>query len=190
VSRAAIGERGIIEGGRGGFSEEQVRSLVAVLKSGPLPVKPEFQYEQKVGASLGLYAIKMGVIATVASMALVLLFMVVYYKVGGAIANNALALNILLLLGVLAAFGATLTLPGIAGILLTAGMAVDANILIFERMREESERGAALKQAIELGYDRAFWTIFDSHVTTLVTGFVLYKVGTGPIRGFAVTLMI
>lgn len=190
VIRSAIGDSGIIEGGQNGFSEGEVTRLVVVLKAGALPAKPVFQYEQKVGATLGQAAIKWGGIATIGSMLLVLGFMVYYYKAGGVIANVALVLNILLLMGNLAMFGATLTLPGIAGILLTAGMAVDANILIFERMREESARGAELKAAIQLGYDRAFWTIFDSHVTTLVTGFVLYWTGTGPIRGFAVTLII
>ncbi|MBI3725361.1 protein translocase subunit SecD, partial [bacterium] len=190
VIKSAIGESGIIEGGASGFSEDEVKRLIVILKAGALPAKPVFQYEQKVGATLGQAALLVGGIATLASMVLVLGFMVFYYKAGGLIANIALALNILLLLGSLAMFGATLTLPGIAGILLTAGMAVDANILIFERMREEKARGAELKQAIELAYDRAFWTIFDSHVTTLVTGFVLYWTGTGPIRGFAVTLII
>jgi protein-export membrane protein SecD/preprotein translocase SecF subunit len=190
VIRSAISDSGIIEGGSGGFSEEEVKRLIVILKAGALPAKPVFQYEQKVGATLGQAAVKWGGIATVLSMLLVLTFMIFYYKAGGVIANVALVLNILLLMGNLAMFGATLTLPGIAGILLTAGMAVDANILIFERMREESARGAEIKQAISLAYDRAFWTIFDSHVTTLVTGFVLYWTGTGPIRGFAVTLII
>jgi protein-export membrane protein SecD len=187
---AAISSQGVIEGGGEGFSEDEVKRLIVILKAGALPAKPVFQYEQTVGATLGQAAVQWGSIATLLSMALVLGFMVFYYKWGGVIANVALVLNILLLMGNLAMFGATLTLPGIAGILLTAGMAVDANILIFERMREESARGAELKQAIQLGYDRAFWTIFDSHVTTLVTGFVLYWTGTGPIKGFAVTLII
>lgn len=188
--RSAIGEQGIIEGGQQGFGEDEVKRLVVILKAGALPGKPIFEYGQEVGATLGQAAVTVGGVATVLSMLLVLGFMVFYYKQGGIIANVALVLNILLLLGVLAMFGATLTLPGIAGILLTAGMAVDANILIFERMREEKARGADAKQVIEIAYDRAFWTIFDSHVTTLVTGLVLYWTGTGPIRGFAVTLII
>jgi SecD/SecF fusion protein len=190
VIRSAIGESGIIEGGASGFQEDEVKRLVVILKAGALPGKPIFEYGQEVGATLGDAAVTVGKIATIVSMALVLGFMVFYYKQGGIIANVALVLNILLLLGTLAMFGATLTLPGIAGILLTAGMAVDANILIFERMREEKAHGAEPKQVIEVAYDRAFWTIFDSHVTTLVTGLVLYWTGTGPIRGFAVTLII
>jgi SecD/SecF fusion protein len=190
VIRSAIGERGIIEGGQNGFDDNEVKRLIVILKAGALPAKPVFQYEQKVGATLGQAAFSVGGVATIVSMLLVLSFMVFYYKQGGIIANVALVLNIMLLLGTLAMFGATLTLPGIAGILLTAGMAVDANILIFERMREEKARGAEPKQVVEVAYDRAFWTIFDSHVTTLVTGLVLYWTGTGPIRGFAVTLII
>ncbi|MEZ0231065.1 MAG: protein translocase subunit SecD [Planctomycetota bacterium] len=188
--RSAIGEQGIIEGGQQGFNDDEVKRLIVILKAGALPGKPIFEYGQEVGATLGQAAVTVGGIATAVSMLLVLGFMVFYYKQGGIIANVALVLNILLLLGTLAMFGATLTLPGIAGILLTAGMAVDANILIFERMREEKVRGADPKQVIEVAYDRAFWTIFDSHVTTLVTGLVLYWTGTGPIRGFAVTLII
>ena len=190
VIRSAIGESGIIEGGASGFQEDEVKRLVVILKAGALPGKPIFEYGQEVGATLGDAAVRVGKLATIVSMALVLGFMVFYYKQGGIIANVALVLNILLLLGTLAMFGATLSLPGIAGILLTAGMAVDANILIFERMREEKAHGADPKQVVEVAYDRAFWTIFDSHVTTLVTGLVLYWTGTGPIRGFAVTLII
>ncbi len=188
--RSAIGEQGIIEGGSSGFNDDEVKRLIVILKAGALPGKPIFEYGQEVGATLGQAAVTVGGVATALSMLLVLGFMVFYYKQGGIIANVALVLNIMLLLGTLAMFGATLTLPGIAGILLTAGMAVDANILIFERMREEKARGADPKQVIEVAYDRAFWTIFDSHVTTLVTGLVLYWTGTGPIRGFAVTLII
>jgi SecD/SecF fusion protein len=190
VIQSAIGEQGIIEGGPQGFQEDEVKRLIVVLKAGALPGKPIFEYGQEVGSTLGQAATTIGSIATIVSMLLVLGFMVFYYKQGGIIANVALVLNIMLLLGTLAMFGATLTVPGIAGILLTAGMAVDANILIFERMREEKARGADPKQVVEVAYDRAFWTIFDSHLTTLITGLVLYWTGTGPIRGFAVTLII
>src|SRR5579883_2400979 len=172
VIQSAIGEQGIIEGGPQGFQEDEVKRLIVVLKAGALPGKPIFEYGQEVGSTLGQAATTIGGVATVVSMLLVLGFMVFYYKQGGIIANVALVLNIMLLLGTLAMFGATLTVPGIAGILLTAGMAVDANILIFERMREEKARGADPKQVIEVAYDRAFWTIFDSHLTTLITGLV------------------
>jgi preprotein translocase subunit SecD len=119
---------------------------------------------------------------------LVIVFMIAYYRMSGVIADCALVLNILFLIGVLSAFNATLTLPGIAGIILAVGMAVDSNVLMFERIREELRLGKTPKAAIDSGYDKAFWTIFDSHVTTLITAVVLFQFGTGPIKGFAVTL--
>ena len=127
---------------------------------------------------------KAGIIASL----LVIIFMIVYYKLSGVIADFALALNILFLLGVLSAFNATLTLPGIAGVILAVGMAVDSNVLMFERIREELRIGKTPRAAIDSGYDKAFWTIFDSHVTTLITAVILFQFGTGPIKGFAVTL--
>lgn len=184
--KSAIGRDGIIEGS---FNPEEIRKVVVVLKGGALRAKPVLQSEEVVGPSIGRTSLNLGSYAILIATLLVLGFMFVYYKGSGFIANIALVLNLVLILGILTIFEATLTLPGIAGILLTAGMAVDANILIFERIREELEKDAGLKQSVQAGYDRAFWTIFDANLTTLITAFVLFKAGTGPIRGFAVTLM-
>lgn len=182
-----ITSRGYIEGN---FTPEQTRELTVVLKSGSLPVKPKFEFEDKVGALLGQEAKESGLSAMLLGFIAVAGFMLVYYKTGGIIANVGLVINLLLLWGTMVIFNFTLTLPGFAGILLTAGMSVDANILVFERIREEMRKGAGLGAAIEAGYSRAFWTIFDANVTTLLTGAILYIVGTGPIRGFALTLCL
>lgn len=189
--RSEIGKKGIIEGGDQGWNEAELTNLIVTLKAGALPAKPVFAYRKDVGAQLGQAAVWIGGVATAASLAGIMLFMLWYYGVrAGMVANLAMALNVYLLLGTLAMFGATLTLPGIAGIVLTAAMAVDANILIYERIREESARGAALKQAIQAGYERAFWTIFDANLTTVLTALVLMWAGTGPIKGFGLTLTI
>jgi preprotein translocase subunit SecD len=141
-----------------------------------------------VGPSLGKDSIDAGGKAGMIAALLVIIFMVAYYKMSGLIADLALVLNIIYLIGVLSAFNATLTLPGIAGVILAVGMAVDSNVLMFERIREELRVGKTPRAAIDSGYDKAFWTIFDSHVTTLITAVVLFQFGTGPIKGFAVTL--
>lgn len=189
--RSEIGKKGIIEGGDQGWNETELTSLIVTLKAGALPAKPVFAYRKDVGAQLGQAAVTIGGVATIASLIGIMLFMLWYYGVrAGMVANIAMALNVYLLLGTLAMFGATLTLPGIAGIVLGAAMAVDANVLIYERIREETARGAALKQAIQAGYERAFWTIFDSNLTTVLTALVLMWVGTGPIKGFGLTLTI
>jgi preprotein translocase subunit SecD len=141
-----------------------------------------------VGPSLGRDSINAGINAGLLGAIIVMLFMVIYYKMSGLIADFALVLNIICLLGVLSAFNATLTLPGIAGVIMAIGMAVDSNVLMFERIREELRLGKTPRAAIDSGYDKAFWTIFDSHVTTLITAIVLFQFGTGPIKGFAVTL--
>ncbi|MCW8137640.1 MAG: protein translocase subunit SecD [Planctomycetota bacterium] len=189
--QSEIGRKGIIQGGEQGWDEKELTNLIVTLKAGALPAKPVFAYRKDVGAQLGQAAVSLGAIATVASLAAIMAFMLFYYGVrAGMVANIAMALNIYLLLGTLAMFGATLTLPGIAGIVLTAAMAVDANILIYERIREEAARGAALKQAIQAGYERAFWTIFDANLTTVLTALVLMWAGTGPIKGFGLTLTI
>jgi preprotein translocase subunit SecD len=159
-----------------------------VLKAGALPAPVKIVQNLTVGASLGEDSIRAGATAGIIATVLVVLFMIVYYRKAGAIADLALVLNVLLLLGVLALFEATLTLPGIAGIVLGVGMAVDTNVLMFERMREELRAGKAPGAAVDSGYDKAWWTIFDSHVTTLITAFVLFMFGTGPVKGFAVTL--
>jgi preprotein translocase subunit SecD len=143
-----------------------------------------------VGPSLGADSVRQGMLAIVASAAIVFLFMIVYYRLSGFIADVALGLNLLILLACMAAFGATLTLPGIAGIALTIGMAVDTNILIFERIREELRVGKTPRSAIDAGFSRALRTIIDTHVTVLVTAAILYNFGTGPVKGFAVSLFV
>ena len=146
--------------------------------------------ERTASPTLGQQSIKNGMSAGLFGMGVVLLFMLIYYRGSGLVAIVALAFNMLIVLGGLAGFGATLTLPGIAGLVLTIGMAVDANVLIFERIREELRNGRRVWTAIENGYSRAFWTILDANLTTFAVALVLYNFGTGPIRGFAVTLSI
>ncbi|HXG02020.1 MAG TPA: protein translocase subunit SecD [Candidatus Binatia bacterium] len=191
-SAPRINER--IPGGRavitGQFTIEEARDLAIVLRAGALPAPVAILEERTVGPSLGRDSIRQGLIAIGASAAAVLLFMLVYYRLSGLIADVALALNLLILLACMAAFGATLTLPGLAGIALTIGMAVDTNILIFERIREELRVGKTPRAAIEAGFARAFRTIVDTHVTVLVTAAILYNFGTGPVRGFAVSLFV
>ncbi|MBI4842935.1 MAG: protein translocase subunit SecD [Nitrospirae bacterium] len=172
----------------GRFNMEEAKDLAIVLRSGSLPAPLKMLQNITVGPSLGQDSIDAGIRAGIIASILVILFMIIYYKLSGVIADFALVLNILFLVGVLSAFKATLTMPGIAGIILAIGMAVDSNVLMFERMRDELRLGKTPRAAIDSGYDKAFWTIFDSHVTTLITAVVLYEFGTGPIRGFAVTL--
>ncbi len=167
----------------------EARDLTLVLKAGALPAPVEIREKRQVGKSLGEEAIKQGSLASVMGGIAVVLFMLIYYRASGALADAALALNLLLLLAALSMFGATLTLPGIAGIALTIGMAVDANVIICERIREELRIGKTPRAAVESGYSRAFRAIFDSNLTTLIAGVVLYQYGSGPVRGFAVTLM-
>ena len=143
-----------------------------------------------MGPTLGADSIQKGLIAGLVGTILVVVFMIFYYRFSGLVANYALVLNVIMLLGALSLFNATLTLPGIAGIILSIGMAVDSNVLIYERMREEFHAGKPLKAGIDGGYDKAFWTIIDSHVTTLITACALFLFGTGPIKGFAVTLSL
>ena len=174
----------------GGFTSEEATDLAIVLRAGALPAPVQVLEERTVGPSLGADSIRQGVIAILASTTIVGLFMLVYYRLSGLIANVALILNILILLAVMAGFHATLTLPGIAGIALTVGMAVDTNILIFERIREELRSGKTVRVAIGAGFSRAFKTVVDTHVTVLVSGLILFQFGTGPVKGFAVSLMI
>jgi SecD/SecF fusion protein len=174
----------------GSFTYEEATDLAIVLRVGALPAPVEIIQNLTVGASLGKDSIDKGLMAGLLGMVLVLVFMMFYYRLSGVIANFGLVLNIFLLFGGLAALGATLTLPGIAGIILSIGMAVDANVLIFERMREEFAIGKSVKSGVEGGYDKAFWTIVDSQVTTLITSLALFLFGTGPIKGFAVTLSL
>lgn len=172
----------------GTFSMEEARDLAIVLRSGSLKAPLKMLQNVTVGPSLGRDSIRAGVKAGIIGAILVVVFMVLYYRLSGVIADLALVLNIIFLLGVLSAFKATLTLPGIAGIILAVGMAVDSNVLMFERIREELRLGKTPRAAIDSGYNKAFWTIFDSHVTTLITAIILFQFGTGPIKGFAVTL--
>ena len=174
----------------GSFSFDEATYLANILKSGAYPVQVQIAEERTASPTLGQQSIKNGMNAGLIGMGLVLLFMLIYYRGSGLVAIVALAFNMLIVLGGLAGFGATLTLPGIAGLVLTIGMAVDANVLIFERIREELRNGRRVWAAIENGYSRAFWTILDANLTTFAVALVLYNFGTGPIRGFAVTLSI
>ncbi|MBI5537906.1 MAG: protein translocase subunit SecD [Deltaproteobacteria bacterium] len=169
---------------------EESRKLELVLRSGALPAPITPSNEQRIGPSLGLDSIKQGVKAAAIGSAVVLIFMVIYYHRAGFIADIAVLFNLLMQMAVLAGFGASMTLPGIAGLALTIGMAVDANVLINERIREELRAGKSVRAAVDAGYDRAFAAIFDGHVTTLLSGLVLAQYGSGPIKGFAVTLVV
>lgn len=174
----------------GNFTLDEAKDLAIVLRAGALPAPLKTLQNLTVGPSLGRDSIDAGKMAGIVATILVVCFMIFYYKLSGMIADFALILNIVLLLGAMAALNATLTLPGIAGIILAIGMAVDSNVLMFERMREELRAGKTPRAAVEGGYKKAFWTIFDSHVTTLITAAVLFQFGTGPIKGFAVALSL
>jgi len=174
----------------GRFSKQSADDLALTLRSGALPAPIEYQEERTVGPSLGADSIRSGVRASLLGLTLVVLFMLVYYRGSGINAVIALLLNMVLMLAGLIIFGATLTLPGIAGIILTIGMAVDSNVLIFERIREELRSGKTIPSAVEQGFGHAFVTIIDTHVTTIVSSLFLYAFGAGPIRGFAVTLVL
>jgi len=187
INEAITGGRGIITGR---FTQTEVDDMVNVLRAGSLPMDIELLQESTVGPQLGRDSIRRGLMALVVAGLLVLAFIGVYYMAAGAVADGALILNLVLLTGAMALLGATLTLPGMAGILLTVGMAVDANVLIFERIREELASGKNIRNALRNGYERAFTTIVDANVTTLLTALILYLVGTGPIKGFAVTLSV
>ncbi len=191
-SAPVIRER--IGGGRaqitGRFTLEEARDLTIALRSGSLPAPVKILERRTVGPSLGHDSIRAGLLAMAVGGALVVLFMALYYRASGLVADLALVLNVILIMGALAAFRATLTLPGIAGIVLTIGMAVDANVLIFERIREELRLGRPPAAALDAGYAKAFSTIMDANVTTFIAAAVLWQYGTGPIKGFAVTLAI
>jgi preprotein translocase subunit SecD len=187
IKQKHYGGNAVIEGS---FTLQEARDLVVVLKAGSLPAPVEIEEERTVGPSLGRDSIRAGLISMIAGMGAVVVFMMIYYQTAGLIADIVLALNVLIIMGALAVLRATLTLPGIAGIILTIGMAVDANVLIFERVREELRSGKTFRSALDAGYARAFLTIIDANVTTLIAGIVLFQFGTGPIRGFAITLCI
>jgi preprotein translocase subunit SecD len=187
--RSTIGQRGQIEMGQGS-SLQEAQDLALVLRAGALPVPIEIVEERTVGPSLGADSISQGQIAFIIGLALVVLMIIAYYKVSGLLAVGALTVYVIIMLGGLAGLGATLTLPGIAGIILSIGMAVDANVLIFERIREELDVGKTSRTAVEEGFDHALSAIVDANLTTLITAIILYQVGTGPVKGFAVTLSI
>ncbi|MBM4243412.1 MAG: protein translocase subunit SecD [Deltaproteobacteria bacterium] len=183
-----------IGGGRasitGSFDIKEARDLAIVLRAGALPAPIKIAEERTVGPSLGRDSIRQGIVSLLVGGALVVLFMVFYYRGAGLLADGALVLNVLFMMAILAAFGATLTLPGIAGVVLTLGMAVDANVLINERIREELRTGKTARAALEAGYDRAWAAIRDSNITTLISGLILFQFGSGPVKGFAVTLCV
>jgi len=182
-----IDDNGMIEGN---FSQESAHDLALVLRAGALPASIKYLDQRIVGPSLGADSIRHGVQASIVSLVVVMIFMVVYYRLSGVNAIVALILNLIILLAALAYFGAVLTLPGIAGVILTIGMGVDSNVLIFERIREELRASKAPVSAVDMGFKQAFLTIIDTHVTTVVSALFLGLFGTGPVRGFAITLVI
>lgn len=183
--KSEIHDTGVIEGG---FTEQGAHDLAMLLRSGALPASLHYIQENTVGPSLGIDSIRKGVAAAVVGMLAVMVFMLIYYRGAGINADLALFLNLVILLGFMGFTGATLTLPGIAGVILTVGMGVDSNVLIFERIREELRHGKAPSAAVDQGFGRAWVTIIDTHVTTIVSAFILFIFGTGPVKGFAVTL--
>lgn len=185
--KSRIDDRGEISGT---FTKSTADDLALTLRSGALPAKIEYQEERTVGPSLGADSIRAGVTASLAGLIFIVVFMLVYYRGSGINAVIALVLNLLLTLAALIMIDSTLTLPGIAGLILGIGMAVDSNVLIFERMREELRAGQDVAKAVTIGFDRAFITIIDTHVTTIISAIILYLYGSGPIRGFAVTLIL
>lgn len=170
-------------------SVQEAKLLEIVLKAGALPAPLKIAEERSIGPSLGEDSIKKGLTSSLVALLLVALFMIVYYRTGGSIADFALIINVLFVVGIMASFKATLTLPGIAGLVLTLGMAVDTNVLIFERIREEMGSGKPFRTSVDIGYKKAFSAIIDAHVTSIITGIILYQFGTGPIQGFALTLL-
>jgi preprotein translocase subunit SecD len=187
VIKGQIFDTGTIEGQ---FSKASAEDLALTLQSGALPAKIDYQEERTVGPSLGADSIRAGVEASLGGLALVVLFMLFYYRGAGINAVVALVLNMVLTIAALVMIGSTLTLPGIAGLILGIGMAVDSNVLIFERIREELRLGIPVAESIHIGFDRAFVTIIDTHITTIISSLILYVTGSGPIRGFAVTLIL
>ncbi len=187
VIQSAIGRNGQIEGG---FTPEEAANLAVALRSGALPIPLVIEEERTVGPSLGADSIRQGELSILLGLALVILFMAAYYGRSGWFANAALAINVVLIIGVMSLFQATLTLPGIAGLVLTVGMAVDANVIIFERIREELRGGKGLRNAVQVGFRRSALTIADANITTLIVAIILFEFGSGPVQGFGVTLAI
>jgi len=187
VINGRIEDSGVIEGN---FTQESAQDLALVLRAGALPASIKYLEERTIGPSLGADSIREGVRASIGSIIVVMIFLVIYYRLSGVNAVVALMLNLLILIAFMAYAGAVLTLPGIAGVILTIGMGVDSNVLVFERIREELRAGKANASAVDVGFDKAFLTIIDTHVTTIVSAIFLFLFGTGPVRGFAVTLVI
>jgi protein-export membrane protein SecD len=188
VIRSKIPEgRAVIEGN---FNAESAKLLATVLRAGALPAPVRIIEEKTVGPTLGEDSIRKGFSSAIIGVLIVFIFMIIYYRVSGIIADIALTLNFIILMAVMAYFQFTLTLPGVAGIALTLAMAVDANVLILERIREELATGKSVRMAVDAGYQKVFWTIFDANITTLIAAVFLFQFGTGPIKGFAVTLSI
>ncbi len=185
-----ITDSGIIRGGPGGFTLQEAQDLALVLRTGALPAALEYLAERRVVASLGADSIRQGVLSGIVALTAILLFMLFYYRMSGVNAIVAMLLNVLLLFSALAYFGAALTLPGIAGVILTIGVGIDSNILIFERIREELRAGKTPVAAVRTGFSRVFITIIDTHLAALISAMFLFMFGTGPVRGFAVTLVI
>jgi preprotein translocase subunit SecD len=190
VQSAPVIESRIDREGRitGSFTAQQAADLALVLRSGALPASLSYLEERTVGPTLGADSVRAGVTASIGGLVLVTLFMLAYYKLGGINAFVSIGLNLIILLGFMAYLGAAMTLPGIAGFILTIGMGVDSNVLIFERIREELANRKTARQAVAAGFDRVFWTIVDTHVASLIAAAFLFQFGTGPIRGFATTL--
>ena len=174
----------------GSFTNEEVQNLSLILRSGALPAKLDYLSERTIGASLGADSIRSGVLASFVGLLLIVVFMLVYYKFSGINACVALVFNLIILLGLMAYIGAVMTLPGIAGFVLTMGIGVDSNVLIFERIKEEIEAGRGTRASLNAGFSRVFWTLVDTHIAALISAAFLFNFGTGPIRGFAVTLML
>jgi protein-export membrane protein SecD len=187
INEPILGGSGQISGS---FTVEETNSLAVVLRSGALPAKLTIVEERTVGPSLGSDSIKAGFNASIIGLVLVVIFMIIAYGLFGIFANIALLLNLIMLIAVMSFFGFTMTLPGIAAIVLTMGMAVDSNVIIFERMREEWRNGRSAMSAIETGFKSAFATIFDSNFTALIAAVVLFGVGSGPVKGFAIAHVV
>jgi preprotein translocase subunit SecD len=187
VIRDRIGRQGEITGQ---FTEQEAANLAVALRSGALPIPLIIEEERTVGPALGADSIRRGINSAILGSVLVIVFMILYYGVIGALANVALLINLVMILAVMGLAGATLTLPGIAGVVLTVGMAVDGNVIIYERIREEIRAGKSMRNAIEAGFRRSALTILDANLTTLLTAVILFYLGSGPIQGFAVTLSV
>ena len=187
VIRSRISRNGVITGS---FSSQEAADLAVILRAGALPIPVILEEERTIGPTLGADSIRRGLRASALGLLLVVAFIVGYYRLSGGYASLALAANLLMVVGLMSLFEGTLTLPGIAGLVLTVGMAVDANVIIFERIREELRSGKAVRPAIATGFQKSTWTILDANITTFITALILYNYGTGPIKGFAVTLSV